>query len=412
MLADIEELRLSMTREVPPDRIVALPESRDGDSISLLFGHAASLSMQHVLDQYLPDRREADRLIAAYFRSGSMVAPFMHAPHFQRQYQNFWINPQAFAPLWVSLMFSVLHIASSVVSPSQPFEGSQRIYSVAAAQSLAVGKYYRPQPYAVEALLLFTQSQCFGSFDVTPDFGILMGNVVRLAVSSGYHRDPETADISAFEKEMRRRGWSLVVQLDLLLSFALGLPANLPFANHDTKIPRNLQDSDFDEHTSELPPGRSEAEATGIQFYIAKHKLMAVFEKVLWHALRPFTGSDEHLDKLEAELTTTYFDLPDTLRPRPIANSIVDAPQLVITRLCTSFLYQKSRCVLHRKHAAGGRDPSSAICYEASRAIVEPFIDIFADLQPGGQFEKEQWFNSSLTWSVSTCPLFSGIAFR
>ncbi len=48
--------------------------------------------------------------------------------------------------------------------------------------------------------------------------GTLFGLMIRPATRMGYHRDPESLPISPFEKEMRRRAWSLAFQLDLLIS--------------------------------------------------------------------------------------------------------------------------------------------------------------------------------------------------
>ncbi|CAD6572052.1 MAG: hypothetical protein ASARMPRED_005019 [Alectoria sarmentosa] len=52
----------------------------------------------------------------------------------------------------------------------------------------------------------------------------------------------------------------------------------------------NFGDSDFDEDTKGLPPARPDSEPTDILFYIAKHMLMAVFEKVLRLSLSTATN--------------------------------------------------------------------------------------------------------------------------
>lgn len=133
-------------------------------------------------------------------------------------------------------------------------------------------------------------------------------------------------------------------------------------------------------------------------FYIAKHRLMSVFEKILRHALSTTSPPIQEFSDLETDLDNTYSSLPRILRPRTVDDAITDSSSLIITRLCVLFLYQKSRCVLHRKYAAQGRRESVVICYDASSSIIRYFLDIYNDLQPGGQLETERWFDSTLTW--------------
>lgn len=132
-------------------------------------------------------------------------------------------------------------------------------------------------------------------------------------------------------------------------------------------------------------------------FYIAKHKLMAVFEKILRHALSP-SQSTYDLDLIDAELRTTYNELPTVFHPQFMADSIVDTPSLTVTRLCVNALYQKCLCVLHRRHVMEGRVQSIQSCYDASTDLVRRFVDVYPEFEPGGQLETERWFRGSLTW--------------
>lgn len=125
---------------------------------------------------------------------------------------------------------------------------------------------------------------------------------------------------------------------------------------------------------------------------------MAVFEKILRQSLSTSPPSPKTINELDTELNAAYQSLPAILQPRPISEAIVDSPALVTTRLCVLFCYEICRCVLHRKLAVTGNEPSLRICYEASTNLVRFFVDIYKDLLPGGQFESERWFNSTLVW--------------
>ena len=398
MLADIEGLRSVIMPGEAATTDDDIHESEENIGANLILGSTVHLSMQQVLVQYLPSRQEADRLTSAYFRSRGASAPFIHASYFRRLYQDFWMDSMSAPALWTSILFSICHIAKNTLALGQAQGYADGRFSVASAHCLGLGEYFRPKRFSVESLLLFVQAQCMTSLDMSPDLSLILGLIIRLATRMGYHRDPDMFPLSAFEREMRRRTWSLCMQLDLLISFQLGLPSNVQYPTWDTGPPRNLQDSDFDEGTKELPPARPDSECTDIVFYNAKHRLMTVFEKILRHTLSTATNESFDVDQLDSEIRNVYLALPEVLRPRPMADSVVDSASLTVTRLCVFFIYQKSLCVLHRPYVTRGRVHSIEICRDAASNIVRYFNDTYQEFLPGGQLETERWFMSNITW--------------
>ena len=399
MLEDIEGLKSAIITSEPATTDENILEYEEATESNLILGSAAPMSVTQVLSQYLPPKQEANRLTAAYFRSNGVCAPFIHASSFWRLYQDFWRDPQRVSPLWTSIFFSICHIAKNTLTLGKEniYSTFDDKYSIASAHCLAHGEYFRPKRFSVESLLLFVQAKCLTNLAMSPDSGLLCGLLIRLATTMGYHRDPDMFQLSAFDGEMRRRTWSLCMQMDLLISFQLGLPSNIQFPTWDTRPPRNLQDSDFDEDTIELPPERPVSDCTDILFYIAKHRLMTVFEKILRHNLSTMNKSSD-AGELDTEITAIYSKLPEILRPRPMADSVVDSPSLIVTRLCVFFVYQKCLCVLHRPYVTLGRAYSIQICFDAASNIVRYFIDMYKEFLPGGQLETERWFMSNITW--------------
>ncbi|KAH7171263.1 hypothetical protein EDB81DRAFT_865164 [Dactylonectria macrodidyma] len=413
MLQDIQAVRSAMAIE---DAEVEPPDRTADAGIGILFGAvpSAQLTISEVLSQYLPPRPETDRLTSAYFRHKAIAAPFIHAAQFQRLYQAFWTSPTNAPPLWTALLFSICQIASNSLTSrslgaTDPDSPPSTCFSLASAHCLSLGSYFRPQPFAVEALLLFAQAQCITSLELSPDLGPLFGSLIRLATQMGYHRDPDVhapGKFTPFEAEMRRRTWSLAMQLDLMVAFHLGLPSSVQFPTWDTKAPRAVMSTDFREDMAELPPEREDV--TDILFYVVKHRFMEVFEKILRHALtlKPKCvdhgpeqlKEEEKLTALDEEISQVYASIPEDLRPREMADSIVDSPWTIVTRLCVSNLYNKCVCVLHRPYAVLGRPQSVSACWTASKAIVRDMIKVYNEFVPGGQMETEMWFTSSLTW--------------
>ncbi len=399
MLEDIYELSLAVTSNDTAEQSTDEAVQAESDGICALFGSTSVLSLHDVLTRYLPLRQEVDRLTAAYFRAQAIAVPFIHTAQFQKLYKRFWADPLSAPPLWTSILFSVCHIATNTLKSNTDATATDFRFSTASAHCLAIGEYFRPKQFSVQSLLLYAQSLRLTSIDLSPGLGVLFGALIRTATSMGYHRDLPAAGLSPFETEMRRRAWSLCVQLDLLVSFHLGIPSSLPYS-WDAKPPLNLHDSDFDENSAELPAERRESELTSTLFYNTKYKFMAIFDKIMRHTLMTRAGSpgSTESDALDAEIRQVYASLPDILRPRPLSESVVDPPSIIVTRLCVSALYYKCLCVLHRPYVVQHRPESVIACHTASCGLVRDFADVFHEFGPNGQAVTERWFLSSLTW--------------
>ncbi|KAH7240676.1 uncharacterized protein BKA55DRAFT_575578 [Fusarium redolens] len=405
MLDDIQALRstLESFEDNNADaEDASAPQLEAGMGIGVMFGAGLSqaLSIEQVLITHLPSRRNADRLVSAYFRVRLYITPFIHSVQFRRQYEAFWNDPTAASPLWISILFSMLFMATNISRTGRENEAPGHGFTVAAAQCLALGEYFRPKAFCFEALLLYVQSRFVTCLEISPDMGTLLSMLAHIATVSGYHRESSVPGLSPFAAEMRRRAWSMFLQLDLLVSFHLGVPCRITLSVSDTQVPSNLLDSDFDEDSTRLPASRPNTELTGVTFCILKHRFMTIFDKILQHVLmnRLHEAKDHDIDSLDTELKDLYETLPELYQPRPIENCVIDHPQLIVARLCISFVYYKCLCVLHRPHVTKYRDKSLRECYAASSALVADLLRVYEECKPGGQLDTEEWLMKSITW--------------
>ncbi|KAF4960901.1 hypothetical protein FSARC_10332 [Fusarium sarcochroum] len=405
MLDDIQVLRSTLSSFADQDadaEAYIAPHEQAGAEIGVLFGASIShgLTIEEVLNTHLPSQRATDRMVSTYFRVRLYVTPYIHSSQFRRQYDAFWRDPSAASPLWISMLFSMLYMAANASRTGRGTDTPGNGFTVAAAQCLALGEYFRPKSYSVEALLLYVQSRFITCLEISQDMGSILSILGHVATVSGYHRESGGQGLSPFAREMRRRTWTALVQLDLLISFHLGLPCTIRVSVSDTQTPRNLLDSDFDEDSVRLPPSRPDAELTGVTFSVLKHKFMTIFDKILEHVLMPriHEATDAVIDSLDAELKSLYNSLPEVYRPRSIADSVIDPPQLIVARLCISFVYYKCLCVLHRPHVTKLRAKSTQEGYTASIALVTDLLHVYEECKPGGQLDTEEWFLKSITW--------------
>jgi hypothetical protein len=245
---------------------------------------------------------------------------------------------------------------------------------------------------------MYAQCKNMRSLDPSREAGAIFGMVVRMAHEMGYHRDPDLlGSFSPFEGEMRRRFWALCKQVDLMVSFQLGLPSNICLENCDTKSPRNLTDLDFDVDTKVLPPSRPEDEAIGLLWFIVKDRQMDSFYKVCRDALSFHEKSHTEILQLDSEIRRMFTTIPSALRTRPLADSIADPPFLIMTRIYVEFIYLKSLCVFHRKYMTRGNQFSTNSCMEAGQRLVRQFIEIYTEFSPGGRLHGHHWMLTNFT---------------
>jgi hypothetical protein len=232
---------------------------------------------------------------------------------------------------------------------------------------------------------------------------ILFGVIVKLAMHMGYHRDSKHyQNLSVFEGEMRRRVWALIWQVDHLVSFQVGLPRTISDSQCDAGLPHNLVDEDFDETTKVLPTPRPITERTPVTYTIMKGKLVSIFARIVEKTYLTGGAMHEEVTQLDKHLQDVHISLPPFLRIRTMNMSITDPPDLIMQRYNLELLYQKARCVLHRRYLTDYRSDlryaySRWSCVDAATQIIRHQSDLYEETLPGGQLYKDRWYISSLT---------------
>jgi hypothetical protein len=279
--------------------------------------------------------------------------------------------------------------ASSIIPVSKSAMPPRAAYHAAAGECLALGQYYRAQPYGPQALVLYAHCINLKDLDPSREAGAILSMGVRLAYEMGYHRDPDTfGKFSVFESEMRRRFWASCKQVDMMTTFQLGLPSNIRLENCDTRSPRNLLDSDFGPESTVLPPSRPESESTGMLWFIVKDRLTPSFSKVCQDALSLHRKSFEDVRALDEEIRLAHDTIPPLLRIRPVAECTQDSRFIVMARFYIELLHLKSLCILHRKRMKAGNDWSTKQCVKAGLSIVRLVVSVYKEFSAGGELHQ------------------------
>jgi hypothetical protein len=398
----------------------------------------------------LPEKHVADRLIMRYFSSMSpsqresqpsfshqvnsvvnvQVTDIIHRPTFTKkvngytstwsrltalttsQYAHFWQDPNSVSLHWLAQLFMMLaqgtlfneFAAPHELAADSPIPATDLIkhYRSCTAWALIWGKYTAPTTDTLPAFVLYVESCFILSRAAQMNCYVLSGVCVRLLLKMGLHRDPsKLANISPYEGEMRRRIWNMATQIELLVSFHMGLPSMLAGIESDTQLPSNLYDDDFDEYSTSLPPGRPPTDYTHMTYAINKSKILRVFNLIAQqaHALSPPEYND--VLKLDAALQDVRNSVPDFMRVRPLEQCVGDSPIILIQRFGLAAIYNKCRCVLHRRYLAQpipnkDHNYSRQQAIDAALLLLEYQLTIWQASKPGNVLSSSAWFLSSL----------------
>ncbi|KAM9885608.1 hypothetical protein VD0002_g1509 [Verticillium dahliae] len=376
----------------------------------LLLGTFPPATTQDLMD-YLPQKDITDRLIARFFKGKEPAWSMFHVPAFLREYATFWERPHEYSITWIGLLcIMISHAAFFCLRGDEEVPGNigppqyiLDLYRIRSAQCLALDDYTKPGKYKVEALILYFGTEYLRLSDAQRGTSIMMAIIVRLAMHSGLHRDPKHFQgLTVFEHEMRKRLWTILVEIDVLVAFQFGLPGNVQHRYFDTGLPHNLHDEDFDETTTELPLERPLTERTPALYTIVKSRLVVAFGDILARMADRDSPTYGEVLRLNDQLEKAHEDIPPVLRARSFSLSIGDPIDLIMQRLWIELMYLKARIVLHRRYFALGRNdqryaPSRFNCIDAATKTLEYQFDVNTEIQPGGRLSKERWFLSSLS---------------
>lgn len=290
-----------------------------------------------------------------------------------------------------------------------------------AVQCLTLAQYTTGGPYILETLIMILTGEFILVKDSATDGWLLISMILHLAMRMGYHRDPDHfPGISPFESEIRRRVWATIILLDLAISLEMGLPRNATDTLMDTKPPRNLRDSDFEENTKEMPQPRPETEWTPVLPLIAKGRLISALGLICDFNTDINTPSYDELIRVDALLEDLHSRaIPPVLRWETMPHSITASPSLVIQRVSVETTYYKSRILLHRRALIShpirqsqerGRG-SVRICVDSALKILSFQQMLHEESQPLGRLSQLRWkvthiFNQDVLLATSVLCLY------
>ena len=215
----------------------------------------------------LPPKHETDMQVELYFQTWETTYRILHEPTFWQEYASFWNrrlgdDKQAGFAVMVILIIAA---TKCLTARDDFFVGDSTADRDAASGLIETCDIWLNRQPRKRLTLPFFQLQCLSlvakranCVKLKQDW-LTAGDVVRLALSSGMHRDPSllaAGRISEYEKEMKKRLWYTIAELETQSSIDSGLQSSLAGLYFDTPAPSNLPDEAFSFETRDMAPSR------------------------------------------------------------------------------------------------------------------------------------------------------------
>lgn len=300
----------------------------------------------------------------------------------------------------------------ALLASEPPDNNEVNFYCEKIVQCLVLGEYTRAGPHTLETLMHYMHIEFSRNVDAGADLWFLLGVTVNLAMRAGYHRDPSNFSTSydqswsaTLQNEMRRRIWASVLLGDVVISSQMGMPSMISESQWDTREPLNLDDLDTEGEDVRQP--RAETEYTRVLSIIAGRRVSIVVGAI--SAATSKSGLDyAQVMHLDNRLNKAGDIIPPVLKIRSMEASIVDTPQMIMSRLFIAHIFFKGKLMLHRRSlyaseaasrsagSTGEHEYSRKACISASLDILDIQRILHEETQPGGQLEPMRWRVSSV----------------
>lgn len=238
---------------------------------------------QKVLMNLLPRKELSDQLIQIYVDNLESTYRVLHLPSFWVEYSHFWESPREGRPAFAVIILLILASTYCIKEASASiFRGDSSVGRETAILWIRTCDSWLQTQSQKHTTMATFQIHCLSfiakrinSFK-RKRIWASAGDLTRLALSSGLHRDAQIVNlrhsasscrkVSVFDQEMRRRIWATISELELQTAFERGMPTMLRDFIEDCGPPLNLDDEGIDPSADQLPSPRPISKYTRSSF--------------------------------------------------------------------------------------------------------------------------------------------------
>lgn len=332
----------------------------------------------------LPSKHEVDAQVALYFHTWETTYRILHEPTFWAEYNNFWEHPGEKQAGFAAILVLLIAITKCSTVKDDVFVGDSTSDRDAASNLIETCEIWLNRQPRKRLTLLFFQLQCLALLakrvncvKLKQDW-LTAGDVMRLALASGMHRDPSllaTGRISEYEKEMKKRLWYTIAELEIQSSIDSGLQSSLTGLYFDTPAPSNFPDEVFSLETKELPASKP------IDFFTPTSYLTVTMQSLPLriHLTKILNDPSSHLQY--TDILHYHEQIVSTLAELPIwSHSRAATPAALLGLQLRQYLL-----ILHKPYARlAYKEKQYAYSYTASIDAADSIISTHDDLAAKG----------------------------
>jgi hypothetical protein len=332
-----------------------------------------------ILEHLLPPENVTNALVLLYVDHFEQLHRIIHIPVFKREYAEFWVPGRPRRPTMIALVLSMMSISccasvrSSASTPIPSRYQSMTMQWISACDMWLTQNFKNRKlvHYEVSCLVYLAKRM---NMVKKKGFWKDTGSLIQNAIMDGLHCDPCLDVDNSYIREMKRRIWVTVRELDLQNSFEFGLPTLLHNIDSDVAASANLHDEDFDEDSIGLPISKplSKYTCTSYQSHSSRSwKLRLEISRRLFS-----TGTSEILS-YDDVMRYTYEIIQEIYCLPPWDSDVEQGNHIPKSAILTyAFLrFQLTECILALHRPYLHRDDkrfwlSENVCYDMSQNIL------------------------------------------
>lgn len=238
--------------------------------------------VEQVMKRLLPTEERCRRLSKSYFDHFTGIYALFHVPSFWREYQTYWDGTHDDPVRFNAMLLAVMSCSRCLfVDDPLSFDGDNSaartearewLHAVEEWQGHRAARSTTIEAFQVRCLVLL--SKMLNDIDHEDHY---TGSQTLLAdaISNGLHRDWKLlgVDESVYERELRRKIWCAVAELDIGACIERGVPSMVSHLFADIGQPRAYNDDDYTTGTQSEPPERPDGQLTDGSFARVAHSV-------------------------------------------------------------------------------------------------------------------------------------------
>ncbi|KXT01413.1 hypothetical protein AC578_9511 [Pseudocercospora eumusae] len=356
------------------------------------------------LKAMMPLRTEADQLVELYLDNYGSLYHVIHLPSFWKEYSEMWTEGiENSTPHFVAMVLVMMAAAQCLTSASpwlyranSSTAREKAIAWISAVDSWLLAqsqKHVAAIDFQVRVILLVAKQVAARKFKRT---WTECGSVLRFCMAAGLHRTPDLIrkPTSVLDKELRKRVWAAVTELELQASFDRGM-ISAPWAlQSDCPAPTHISDDDIDQETPHLPALRRPNDFTPVSFLCLasdSHQLRATLNTYLNNIRQPV--SFEESKRYTEEVDYFLQSMPEWI------GSNSEVPRAMLSINLRQYLLVLHDRQIRTAETKAERDFSRMILIETATKMIEAH----KSLTSKGCYALELLCNDQLRAALSLC---------